>query len=71
MNIQMTIKLDPQWGEWVVRLFYEGEHYKDLDYHTSDLEDAKLTALAMRRDFENKRISAFMGNAKQERKTKS
>jgi hypothetical protein len=66
MNIELTIKKN-RWGEWVVRLHHNGRHQKKLDYFASDLDDAKLTAVAMRKEFENREISRFMGNAKIER----
>lgn len=34
-------------GEWVVRLYLAGKHYKPADYFTNDATDAKATALDM------------------------
>ncbi len=48
-NIKTTIKKN-DWGEWVVRLFVDGEHQKKADYFAADKEDATETAAAMSKE---------------------
>ena len=42
-DVKTTIKRNV-YGEWVVRLFVDGEHQKKADYFASDKEDATETA---------------------------
>jgi hypothetical protein len=64
-DIKLTIKRNRLTEEYIVRLHYKGKHQRRLDYFTPDLDDAKLTAEAMRKNFENILISRMVGNAKQ------
>ena len=51
VDIKTTIKKN-DWGEWVVRLFLDGEHQKKADYFAADKEDATETASAMLKEVE-------------------
>lgn len=36
-----------EWDEFVVRLYHDGHHDQDADYHTPDKDDAFATAKSM------------------------
>lgn len=45
----MTVRVyrDSDWGEYVCRLYVQGTHDPECDYHTDDVRDAMQTARAM------------------------
>ena len=45
MAIKTTVKKSE--GEYVVRLFIDGQHQPDSNYYTDDLDDANTTAGVM------------------------
>ena len=48
INKFTTVKRrDTEWDEWQVRLYKNGEYVEDSSYHTSDEEDADITAEEM------------------------
>jgi len=45
----LTVKTykDTDWNEYRVKIFIEGQHQQDADYHTDDKDDALSTAAAI------------------------
>lgn len=46
-NSFVNIMDNEEWGEYVCKLFVNGEYMKECDYHTDDKDDAEQTAMAM------------------------
>jgi hypothetical protein len=58
LTIKTTIRKN-SWGEYVVRLWVNGVHYKPADYYAADKQDAADTAAMMRKQAQNSTLDDY------------